>query len=323
MNQLDKTKIVEPFTGSYKPNKITITNKNLQKLQRRFAFANVLIPFLGLLVAIELAWQPGISFVAVVLLVIMYSLTMFGVEVGLHRYFSHGAFKTNTAIRVTLAILGSMAAQGPVNYWVCHHRCHHQYSDQPGDPHSPNLHQGQKFGWLRGLWHAHVGWLFESEFRNPIIYAKDLLRDPLIARVNQLYLIWVMLGLIIPTVLGGLITWSWMGALQGFLWGGLIRILLVHHVIWGINSIAHVYGSRPFDTSDRSTNNIWLMLPSLGGSLHNNHHAFPSSAIYGLEWWQIDLGSWVLRLMEKFGLVWNIKRPTVEMVLAKKIKHDS
>lgn len=316
--QPDSTTQIELVTGSRQRQKITIANDRLQALQQRFALATVLIPFLGSVLAIGLLWRSGIGAVEVGLLVSMYFLSLIGITVGFHRHFSHRAFQTNAAIRVMLAILGSMAAQGPIIHWVSSHRRHHQYSDQPGDTHSPHLCEGEKLIWLRGFWHAHVGWMFNSEMTNSALFAKDLLRDSAIAKVNQLYLTWVFLGLAIPSVLGGVLTGMWMGAFQGVLWGGLVRIFLVHHATWSINSITHLYGSRPFDTREQSTNNIWLVIPTGGEAWHNNHHAFPTSAKFGLLWWQIDLGYWVIRALELTGLVWNVKVPTADMLSAKK-----
>ncbi|MBE9170248.1 acyl-CoA desaturase [Pleurocapsales cyanobacterium LEGE 06147] len=298
--------------------KITTANAQLQKIQRKFSFAAVLVPFLGSVVAVGLLPYTGIGPVEIWLLVSMYVLTTLGLEIGFHRHFSHRAFQTTNVIRVILTILGSMAAVGHVIHWVSHHRGHHPYSDQPGDPHSPYLNtKGQNLNQLRGLWHAHIGWLFESEFPN-VLLAKDLLRDPVIVKVNQLYLLWVILGFAIPAALGGVFTGTWMGVLQGLLWGGFVRVFLVHHAFWSINSITHTFGSRPFDSKDRSTNNIWLAIPTLGASWHNNHHAFPNSAMVGLEWWQIDPSGWLIRILEAVGLVWDVKVPTAGKIEAKK-----
>ena len=309
--QLDST--TELLTGSSKRQKITITNDNLKQLQRRFALVTVLIPFLGSVLAIGLLWRAGIGAVEVVLLVSMYALSLIGITVGFHRHFAHCAFRTNIAVRIILAILGSMAAQGPVIHWVSNHRRHHQYSDQPGDPHSPHFHEG-----VRGLWHGHIGWMLNNEVTNAAVFAKDLLRDSAIAKVNQLYLTWVILGLVIPSVVGGVLTLTWMGALQGFLWGGLVRIFLAHNATWSINSITHLYGNRSFDTQEQSTNNLWLAMPTVGEAWHNNHHAFPNSAKFGLKWWQVDLGYWVIRVLEVVGLAWDVKAPTAGMIEAKK-----
>lgn len=304
--------------SSSKESNTLVENNSFKVIQRRWALVTIIIPTLGFVLAIAQLLFAGISFLEIELLVIMYALTIIGVELGFHRYFSHGAFQANIVIRVALAILGSMAAQGPPIHWVSNHRCHHQYSDRGGDPHSPYSSEEQHPGQWRKMWHAHMGWLLDSDLPNSILYAKDLLRDATIAKVNQLYLIWVLLGLVIPSVLGGILTGTWIGVCQGFLWGGLVRIFLVHHAVWGVNSFAHVYGSRPFDTADRSTNNMWLVLPSLGGAWHNNHHAFPTAAINGLHWWQIDPGGWVIWGLEKLGLAWNIKRPSEKLLEAKK-----
>jgi stearoyl-CoA desaturase (delta-9 desaturase) len=316
--QLNSTTKLEPIKRLPGNSRTTIASDYLQVLQRRFALATVLIPFIGSVVAIGLLWLSDIGLVEVGLLVSMYILTFVGITVGFHRHFAHKAFQTSTVVRIILVILGSMAAQGPIIHWVSNHRRHHEYSDQPGDPHSPYLYKGETLGQLRGLWHAHIGWLFDSEITNSALFAKDLLRDSAIAKVNRLYLIWVLLGLAIPALLGGVLTLSWMGIFNGFLWGGLVRLFLAHHFSWSVVSISHFYGSRPFDTRDQSTNNSWLAMLNFGEAWHNNHHAFPNSAIFGLKWWQIDLGGWVIRALEKAGLVWDVKMPTAKMIEVKR-----
>lgn len=298
---------------------ITIENKYLQDAYKRLSFLIVLIPTVSAVIGLGLVYRSGISAWEIGLLVGMFTLTTIGLEVGFHRYFSHHAFQTNTVIRIILAVLGSMGAGGGVIYWVAHHRRHHQYTDLPGDIHSPHLHGDGIGGHLRGLWHAHVGWIFQGEITNSILFAKDLLRDPIIAKINRLQLVWVVLGLVLPAVAGGIITGTWSGVWHGLLWGGLVRIFLVHQFIWSTNSICHLYGSRPFATDDRSTNNFWLAIPTLGQSWHNNHHAFPNSAIVGLHWWQIDLSAWLIRSLEAVGLVWNVKTPKAATVESKKI----
>ena len=299
--------------------KITVQNYHLRKLQQRVAFATILIPFIGSVVTIILLTVLDIGRVEIGLLVSMYVLTMIGITVGFHRHFAHSAFKTNIAIRVILAILGSMALQGPISHWVSNHRRHHQYSDQAGDLHSPHLKiEGKNFAQLHGFCYAHIGWMLNAEVTNSALFARDLLQDSVIAKVNQLYFVWVILGLAIPAFLGGFIAASWIGVLKGFLWGGIVRIFLVHHATWSINSITHLYGKHPFDTKERSTNNIWLAIPTCGEAWHNNHHAFPNSAKFGLLWWQVDIGYWVIRAIEVVGLAWNVKFPTAKMIKAKK-----
>ncbi|MDZ7963741.1 MAG: acyl-CoA desaturase [Nostoc sp. DedSLP03] len=317
--QLDYTTKFEPPTVSPMWQKVTIKSDRLKTPQQLHALAINIIPLLGSIAAIAIASHVGIGFVEVGLLVSMYVLTFVGITVGFHRHFAHCAFHTNTAVRVILAILGSMACQGPLIYWVSNHRRHHQYSDQPGDPHSPYCNQNQRLGQIRGLWHAQIGWTFTHEITNTFLFSKDLLREPALSKVNQLYYVWILLGLTIPSILGGMLTGTSMGVLSGFLWGGCVRLFLSYHFTNSINSITHLYGSRPFNTREQSTNNIWLAIPTHGESWHNNHHAFPNSAKFGLKWWQIDLGYWVIRTLELTGLVWNVKAPTTDAIEAKKV----
>jgi stearoyl-CoA desaturase (delta-9 desaturase) len=220
-----------------------------------------------------------------------------------------------------LAVLGCMAAQGPVVSWVAVHRRHHERSDKPGDPHSPNpaLLGGGAFGTLRGLWHAHVGWLTNHEYPNPVHYAPELLRDRVLARINRHYLLWVALGLLMPAAIGGLLHGTWLGAFQGFLWGGVVRMVVVDNSVLSINSFSHVFGSHEFETDDHSRNNPWVALPTFGESWQNNHHAFASSAAIGLRWWQVDLGYGLIVVLEQLGLVWGVRRPTPAMIASKRV----
>lgn len=315
---LDSTKTDEALVSSPSRQKITIKSDRLKTQQQLHVLANILISLLGVVVAIAIAWRSGISRIEVGLLLCMYLLTVIGISVGFHRHFSHCTFKTHTWVRVALAILGSMAWQGPVIYWASIHRRHHQYSDQSGDGHSPYVKDGEQLSFLQGLWHSHIGWAFTEEITNTFLFAKDLLRDPIISKVNQLYYVWVFLGFAIPAILGGILTKTWMGVLSGFLWGGLVRVFLTSQATNSINSITHIFGDRPFNTGDWSTNNIWLAIPTGGEAWHNNHHAFPNSAKFGLSWWQIDLGYWVIRVLEMAGLAWDVKSPTPGMIQAKK-----
>lgn len=303
---------------SSQKSQIIIDHDHLQILQRRFALATILIPFVGSVVAVGLLRILPIGPIEIGLLASFYGLTFIGITVGFHRHFSHKAFETKPIIKIILVILGSMAAQGPLINWVATHRRHHKYSEKPEDPHSPYIHEGEKLSWLHGLWHSHIGWMLNSKITNSTRFAKDLLKDSTIVKLNRLYLFWVLLGLAIPTVVAGVFTWTWIGALKGFLWGGLVRLFLVHHFSWTIGSIAHIFGVRPFDTKDDSRNNIWIAVPNFGEGWHNNHHAFPNSAMFGLKWWQIDLGAYVIRTLEFAGLVWDVKTPTAAMINSKK-----
>lgn len=293
---------------------VYVNNQSLQRLQQRVALASILVPTVGTMVAIVTIPFQGISGVAISLLVIFYSLTMIGIIVGFHRYFSHQSFDTHRPIQVILAILGSMAVQGPLVNWVATHRRHHKYSDSPLDAHSPHWQEENPLSGWQGWWHSHIGWMLTSKMTNTTLFAKDILRDPLMAQVNRWYFGWVLLGLILPALLGGLTTLSLLGAWHGFLWGGLVRIFLVHHVCWAISSVSHNYGARPFETGDNSTNNIWLAIPSFGGTWHNNHHAFPASPITGLMWWQVDIGGYVIRILALLGLAWKLRVPSKKFI---------
>ncbi|MDZ4782469.1 MAG: acyl-CoA desaturase, partial [Planctomycetia bacterium] len=223
---------------------------------RLLNLAVVILPFLGFVAVVASLWGRGFQWVDCGLLLGMYMLTAVGITVGYHRLFTHRAFEANRVAKFGLAVLGSMAVEGPLLKWVAIHRRHHQHSDMHGDPHSPH-EQGDDFlGMLQGLWHAHVGWFFKPDPPNLPHYVKDLQQSRLLRMADRLFALWVTLGLLIPAALGGLLTGTWMGALSGLLWGGLARIFLVHHVTWSINSICHLWGRQPFRTGDQSRNNF-------------------------------------------------------------------
>jgi len=297
-------------------------NARATRFARRIALLTVILPFLGFMAAIIFLWRRSVGPVDLILLAGFYSATIIGVGVGFHRQLTHRAFQTNAVTKAILAILGSMAAEGPVLFWVATHRRHHSFSDRPGDPHSPHLHGPGARNAVRGFWHSHSGWMLTPELTGWAYYVPDLLQDKLIFRINRLYFLWISLSLALPAVLGGLLTWSWKGVLLGFLWAGLVRIFLVHHTSWSINSICHIYGSRPFQNRDQSANNFWMALLSFGEGWHNNHHAFPSSAWHGLKWWEIDFSGYVIRALEKTGLAWNVKAPTPAMITKAKSTHS-
>jgi len=286
-------------------------------LGRRVAYLiAVLVPFLGLVAAITLLWGRGVSWVELSLLLGMYVLTGLGITVGYHRLFTHRSFETHAVVKFILAALGSMAFQGPLLDWVALHRLHHQHSDAPGDPHTPN-HQGRGFlGLLRGFWHAHLGWFLTLGPHNLSRYVQDLRQSRAVRVASALFPLWVALGLLIPAGLGGLLTGTWMGALFGLVWGGLARICLVHHVTWSVNSVCHLWGGRPFPGADHSRNNFVFGVLAFGEGWHNNHHAFPTSARHGLWWWQIDMSYWVIRGLALVGLAWKVKLPARQPLAA-------
>jgi stearoyl-CoA desaturase (Delta-9 desaturase) len=274
--------------------------------QRWTNFAAVVLPFVGFLVAVATLWGRAVSAVDLALLAGFYVLGGIGVTVGFHRLLTHRSFATHKPIEYTLAFLGSLAVQGPVIDWVADHRKHHAFADAPGDPHSPHAGEGRG---LRGLWHAHVGWLFSQQGRAAKRrYARDLLDDAGMRAINRRFPQIVGASLLLPALLGGLISGEPGGALTGALWGGLVRIFLQHHATWSVNSLCHYFGARRFATDDESRNVFWLALPSLGESWHHNHHAFPRSARHGLRWWELDPSGLVIGLLERLGLAWNVVR---------------
>ncbi len=269
----------------------------------------VILPFAGLLAAVALLWGHGFRWVELGLLLGMYLLTALGITVGFHRLFTHRSFEASRMVQLILAALGSMAVEAPLLKWVAVHRRHHQHSDQPGDPHSPHGHGKGVLGLLRGVWHAHIGWLFRPEQPDLPRYVKDLYQDGPVRVVSALFPLWIGIGLLAPAVLGWLLTGGWLGALFGLVWGGLARIFLVHHVTWSVNSVCHLWGRRPFRSRDESRNNPLFGILALGEGWHNNHHAFPTSARHGLRWWQFDFSYCVIRALALLGLAWNVRLP--------------
>ncbi len=270
----------------------------------------VIVPFAAFLAALPLLWNSLVGWTDLAILVGVYLSTAFGITIGYHRLLTHRAFETYRPLKYLLAIFGSMAVQGPVIGWVADHRKHHAHTDEEGDPHSPHVGHGSG---LKGLYHAHMGWLFDTHgMAEARRYARDLREDPGMRFINRHFLVWVALGLAIPFALGLGITGELTGGLTALFWAGLVRIFFVHHITWSINSICHFVGQRRFDTDDRSTNVFWLALPSLGEAWHHNHHAFPRAATHGLRWWEIDISGLVIRALRRVGLAWNVVRITPE-----------
>jgi stearoyl-CoA desaturase (Delta-9 desaturase) len=293
--------------------------------------AGVVLPFVGLIVAITLLWGIALSWVHLVIMAVMYVITGLGITVGYHRFFTHKSFKAPRPVGVALAAMGSMAVEGPLLRWVATHRRHHQHSDGEGDPHSPHTHGAGVWNMIRGMWHAHMGWIVDARTIAKLRegksrasgaasrYVKDLEQDRVWRWMSLTFPLWVLVGLLIPAVLGGLFTWSWTGALLGFIWGGLVRVLLLHHVTWSINSVCHIWGSKPFRSHDESRNNAIFGVLALGEGWHNNHHAFPTSARHGLRWWELDVSWLVILGMSKIGLASGVRVPTPERVMAKRV----
>ncbi|HEU0129631.1 MAG TPA: acyl-CoA desaturase [Mycobacteriales bacterium] len=271
----------------------------------------VVVPFVAVLASGFLLWGHGIGLVDVLVAVTMLEIAGHGVTVGFHRYFTHGAFKANRPLRIALAVAGSLAIEGPVIRWVADHRRHHAFSDRPGDPHSPHEYGGEGvLAMLKGLWHAHIGWLFDPEQTSLEKYAPDLLADDDIRRVHDAFPYLVAVSLILPAVAGGLLTWSFTGALTAFFWGSLVRVFVLHHVTWSINSLCHTFGNRPFRTRDKSTNFWPLAVISMGESWHNLHHADPTAARHGVDRFQVDSSARLIWVFEKAGWAHDVRWPT-------------
>jgi stearoyl-CoA desaturase (Delta-9 desaturase) len=284
----------------------------MSMLEKRVNLAAVVLPFAAFVAAIVLLWNSAVSATDLGILAVMYVVTGLGVTVGFHRLLTHRSFAVPKPLEYTFAILGSLAVQGPVMSWVADHRKHHAHADEEGDPHSPHVGHGDGIGGvLRGLWHAHTGWLFSTQGRaSARQYAKDLYEDRGMRAINRRFPYLVLLSLLIPALAGWAITGTLMGALTGYLWGGLVRIFLVHHITWSVNSVCHFLGTRRFETEDHSTNVAWLSLPSFGESWHHNHHAFPRSASHGLRRWEalLDPSALLIAGLEKVGLARNVVR---------------
>ncbi|GAA4262612.1 acyl-CoA desaturase [Dactylosporangium darangshiense] len=275
-------------------------------------YAFVIIPFLALLAAVPIAWGWGLAWLDIILAVAFYAVTCLGATVGFHRYFTHGAFKASRALRIGLAVVGTMAVQGPILHWVADHRRHHAFADKEGDPHSPWLFGTGPVALARGFWHAHLGWVLERDLTNQERFAPDLLADRDIRIIHRLFGPLTIVTLLSPALLGGLISWSWQGALTAFFWAGLVRVTALHHVTWSVNSVCHMIGERPFAARDRSANFWPLAILSMGESWHNLHHADPTSARHGVLRGQIDISARLIWVFEKLGWAWDVRWPTPE-----------
>lgn len=249
----------------------------------------VIAPLIGVILAIRLLWQFAVSWTDLTLLLVMYSLVALGVTVGFHRMLTHRSFTPHPVVKFILLVLGSMAFEGPALSWAATHIKHHAVSDREGDPHSP----------VDGFFHAHMGWLFTKQMEDPNVYCRHLVKDPIIVFVSRTFLLWAGLSLVIPFAIGG-----W----HGLIWGGLVRMFLTHHVTWSVNSVCHTFGKRPYETNDASRNEWIVGLLAFGEGWHNNHHAFPRSAIHGLRWWQFDLSGLLIVTLEKLGLARDVYR---------------
>jgi len=286
----------------------------------------VALPPAAVVTAIVLLWNQAVGPTALALMLGLYVVTAFGITLGYHRMLTHRAFESSRAFRAIIAVLGGMAVEGSVITWVADHRKHHAFTDQEGDPHSPHLSGPGFLGAAKGLWHAHVGWLFEtvgSAERER--FAPDLVKDRMMGAIDRLFFVWVGLSFLLPFGLGWAIGGSVGAALSALLWGGLVRVFLLHHVTWSINSVCHFFGRRRFDIEDESRNVFWLAPVSMGEAWHHNHHAFPTSAFHGLRFWEriADPTGLLISMLERLGLIWNVVRISPERQAAKLVRRAS
>jgi len=259
----------------------------------------VIGPLVATMFAIRLLWERAVHWPDITLMLVLYVLVALGVTVGYHRMLTHRSFQPHPVIKFLFLVLGSMALEGAAIEWAATHTKHHAQSDREGDPHSP----------VEGFFHAHLGWLFKDRMADPNVYCRHLLKDPIVMFVSRTFLLWVVLSLVIPFLIGG---WT------GLLWGGLVRIFLAHHVTWSVNSVCHTFGKREFETNDQSRNEWVVGLLAMGEGWHNNHHAFPRSAFHGLHWWQFDLSGYVIWTLERIGLVHDVYRIPADLMARRK-----
>jgi stearoyl-CoA desaturase (Delta-9 desaturase) len=288
---------------------------NVTRAHKIANLIGVSVPPIGLVAAIVLLWNRAIGPLELALMVGLYVVTCLGVTLGYHRMFTHRAFDSSRVFKAIIAVLGSMAVEGSVITWVADHRKHHTFTDQEGDPHSPHLAGPGFWGGVKGLWHAHVGWLFETVgSADRERFASDLLKDRALRVIDKLFFVWAGLSFAIPFALGWILGGGLGAALTALLWGGLVRVFLLHHVTWSINSVCHFFGRKRFAVEDESRNVFWLAPISMGEAWHHNHHAFPTSAFHGLSRWErvADPTGLVISLLEKLGIVWNVVRVSPE-----------
>jgi stearoyl-CoA desaturase (delta-9 desaturase) len=286
---------------------------NVSAIERRLTVVAVVVPFAGFIAALVLLWGDAASTRDLAIMAVMYVITGFGITIGYHRLLTHRAFEAPTAVRAAFAIAGSMAVQGSAIHWVSDHRKHHTFADEDGDPHSPHTHRSTGLrGVLEGIWHSHVGWLLDRDKRRPERerYAPDLMSQPVMRFLDRAFPALILLGLAIPFAAGWAIGGTLTAGLTGLLWGGAVRIFLLHHATWSVNSVCHLYGTRPFEIDDQSRNNWAVAIVALGEGWHHNHHAFPTSAKQGLRRWQLDPSWLIIRSLALVGLARNLRLPT-------------
>ncbi len=288
---------------------IVALNPKSARAKRVVALVTIGVPAIGFAIACHLVFTGRATALDYTLFAVFYAVQMFGITIGFHRYLAHKSFKTSRFFEGVLLISGSMALEGPLLFWVCTHRRHHRYADDIGDPHSPNLSGAGLRGTLKGLWYAHIPWMFSDQESRASVFAPDVLRDRRLYGYSRTYPIWALVSLLLPAILGFVIGGSSATAMSGFVFGGLARIFVANQAAWCVGSISHMIGSRPFVTKDNSANNWPVAIFTFGEGLQNNHHAFPSAYRHGMRWWEPDVSGWVIATLAKAGVVWDLRMP--------------
>ena len=317
LGQVDASGLNAPSSAMQSDPRAKIERKGMVEQIALFAF--IAIPFLALVSAVPYAWGWGLGWHDVVIALVAYAIAGHGITVGFHRYFTHGSFKAGRGLRIALALAGSLAIEGPVIRWVSDHRKHHAFSDREGDPHSPWRYGETVPALIKGLWWAHTGWLFDVELTPRDKYAPDLMADKDLRRIEAAFPALVAFSVLAPAIVGGLWSMSWQGAATAFFWGSLVRIGLLHHVTWSINSICHAIGERPFTSRDRSANVWWLAILSMGESWHNLHHADPTCARHGVDKGQLDSSARLIWVFERFGWAFDVRWPRLERLQVRRV----
>jgi stearoyl-CoA desaturase (Delta-9 desaturase) len=281
------------------------------------------LPFVALVLGVIRFWRHGLELRDVVLAVVLYLLVGHGVTIGFHRLLAHKAFSACRPLKLSLIALGSMAFEGGPISWVANHRQHHVFADSAADPHSPQHHGGGLGGQLKGLWHAHVGWMFTARAASLRRHAADLLTDRDIVVVNAMFPMWCVLSLALPFGVGWLLGGGVGAAVSALLWAGLVRVFVLHHATWSVNSLCHMFGRRPFASKDRSTNIGALAIITMGESWHNGHHAFPRSARHGLLRGQWDTSARIITVFERMSWVSDVHSPTPESIRRHLVAHPT
>jgi stearoyl-CoA desaturase (delta-9 desaturase) len=284
-------------------------NPKSARAKRVVALVTIGLPAVGFAIAVYLGVAGTATALDFLVFAVFYVIQMFGVSIGFHRYLAHNSFKTSPFFEGVLMITGSMALEGPVLFWVSTHRRHHRYSDELGDPHSPNLSGSGLAGKLKGLWYAHIPWMFSDQESRVTVFAPDVVRDRRLYFYNRTYPVWALASLLLPALLGFAIGGTAAAAFSGFIFGGLARVFVANQAAWCVGSVSHMIGSRPFVTRDDSANNWPVAILTFGEGLQNNHHAFPGAYRHAMRWWEPDLSGWVIAVLAKAGVVWSLKMP--------------